>query len=117
MLVLMKAIQNQKKNRSAYLSLLGPAFVAAVAYVDPGNFATNFSAGAVSGYSLAWVIVAGNLLAFLRHYLSRKPGVAPGKDLPELCRAHLPRAASRGLWVQAELIAMATDVAEFVGAA
>ena len=98
-------------------ALLGPAFVAAVAYVDPGNFATNFSAGAVSGYSLAWVIVAANLMAMLVQYLSAKAGVATGKDLPELCRAHLPRAVSRGLWVQAELIAMATDVAEFVGAA
>jgi manganese transport protein len=98
-------------------ALLGPAFVAAVAYVDPGNFATNFSAGAVSGYSLAWVIVAANLMAMLVQYLSAKAGVATGRDLPELCRAHLPRAAARGLWLQAELIAMATDVAEFVGAA
>ena len=98
-------------------ALFGPAFVAAVAYVDPGNFATNFSAGAVSGYSLAWVIVAANLMAMLVQYLSAKAGVATDKDLPELCREHLPRAVSRGLWVQAELIAMATDVAEFVGAA
>src|SRR5215475_8714319 len=89
-------------------ALLGPAFVAAVAYVDPGNFATNFSAGAVAGYSLAWVIVAANLMAMLVQYLSAKAGVATGKDLPELCRAYLPRAVSRGLWVQAELIAMAT---------
>ena len=98
-------------------ALLGPAFVAAVAYVDPGNFATNFSAGAVSGYSLAWVIVAANLMAMLVQYLSAKAGVATGRDLPELCREHLPRSAARGLWLQAELIAMATDVAEFVGAA
>ena len=67
-------------------ALLGPAFVAAVAYVDPGNFATNFSACAVSGYSLAWVIVAANLMAMLVQYLSAKAGVATGKDLPELCR-------------------------------
>jgi manganese transport protein len=98
-------------------ALLGPAFVAAVAYVDPGNFATNFSAGAVSGYSLAWVIVAANLMAMLVQYLSAKTGVATSRDLPELCRAYLPPVVSRGLWVQAELIAMATDVAEFVGAA
>jgi manganese transport protein len=98
-------------------ALLGPAFVAAVAYVDPGNFATNFSAGAVSGYSLAWVIVAANLMAMLVQYLSAKAGVATGRDLPELCRAHLPPVVSRGLWIQAEIIAMATDVAEFVGAA
>ncbi len=98
-------------------ALLGPAFVAAIAYVDPGNFATNFSAGASFGYSLAWVILAANLIAMLVQYLSAKVGVATGKDLPELCRDQLPRAVSRGLWVQAELVAMATDVAEFVGAA
>jgi manganese transport protein len=99
------------------LALLGPAFVAAVAYVDPGNFATNFSAGAAFGYTLAWVIVIANLMAMLVQYLSAKVGVATGRDLPELCREHLPLVVSRGLWVQAELIAMATDVAEFVGAA
>ena len=98
-------------------ALLGPAFVAAIAYVDPGNFATNFSAGATLGYSLAWVIVVANLMAMLVQYLSAKIGVATGKDLPELCRDQLPRAVSLGLWVQAELVAMATDVAEFVGAA
>jgi manganese transport protein len=99
------------------VALLGPAFVAAIAYVDPGNFATNFSAGASFGYSLAWVIVAANLMAMLVQYLSAKIGVATGKDLPQLCREQLPRWASRGLWAQAELVAMATDVAEFVGAA
>jgi len=98
------------------MALLGPAFVAAVAYIDPGNFATNFSA-AQFGYALAWVIVAANLMAMLVQYLSAKVGVATGRDLPELCREYLPRAASRGLWVQAELVAMATDLAEFVGAA
>ncbi len=98
-------------------ALLGPAFVAAVAYIDPGNFATNFSAGAVSGYALAWAIIAANLMAMLVQYLSAKVGIAAGRDLPELCRDHLPRAVSLGLWLQAELIAMATDLAEFVGAA
>jgi len=99
------------------VALLGPAFVAAVAYVDPGNFATNFSAGARFGYSLVWVILLANLMAMLVQYLSAKVGVATGRDLPELCRDHLPRAVSLGLWVQAELVAMATDLAEFVGAA
>jgi manganese transport protein len=99
------------------LALLGPAFVASVAYVDPGNFATNFAAGARFGYALAWVIVAANLMAMLVQYLSAKIGVATGRDLPELCREYLPAAVSRGLWVQAELVAMATDLAEFVGAA
>src|SRR5437764_1413220 len=99
------------------VALLGPAFVAAVAYVDPGNFATNFSAGARFGYSLVWVILVANLMAMLVQYLSAKIGVATGRDLPELCRDHLPRAVSLGLWTQAELVAMATDLAEFVGAA
>jgi len=99
------------------LALLGPAFVASVAYIDPGNFATNFTAGARFGYTLAWVIVLANLMAMLVQYLSAKVGVATGRDLAELCRAHLPRPVSLGLWAQAELIAMATDLAEFVGAA
>jgi manganese transport protein len=99
------------------VALLGPAFVAAVAYIDPGNFATNFSAGAKFGYTLAWVIVAANLMAMLVQYLSAKTGVATGRDLPEMCREHASRAVSGGLWVQAELIAMATDLAEFIGAA
>jgi manganese transport protein len=98
-------------------ALLGPAFVAAVAYVDPGNFATNFSAGAQFGYGLVWVILLANVMAMLVQYLSAKVGVATGRDLPELCRDRLPRAVSQGLWVQAELVAMATDMAEFVGAA
>ena len=76
------------------LALLGPAFVASVAYVDPGNFATNFAAGARFGYALAWVIVVANLMAMLVQYLSAKVGVATGRDLPELCRAHLPRPVS-----------------------
>jgi manganese transport protein len=99
------------------IALLGPAFVAAVAYIDPGNFATNFTAGAQYGYALAWVIVLANVMAMLVQYLSAKTGVATSKDLPELCREHFPRPVSLGLWVQAELIAMATDLAEFVGAA
>src|ERR1700712_5180229 len=99
------------------LALLGPAFVAAVAYIDPGNFATNLSAGAKFGYTLIWVIVLANAMAMLVQYLSAKVGVATGRDLPELCRDHLPRSVSRMLWFQAELVAMATDLAEFVGAA
>ena len=98
-------------------ALLGPAFVAAIAYVDPGNFATNFSAGVMFAYRLGWVILVANLMAMLVQYLSAKAGVATGKDLPELCRERLPRPVSRALWVQAELVAMATDMAEFVGAA
>jgi len=99
------------------VALLGPAFVAAVAYVDPGNFGTNFAAGARFGYALAWAVVTANLMAMLVQYLSAKTGVATGRDLPQLCREHLGAHVSLGLWVQAELIAMATDLAEFVGAA
>ena len=99
------------------LQLLGPAFVACIAYVDPGNFATNIAGGAKYGYLLLWVLLAANLIAMLIQNLSAKVGIATGKNLPELCRAHLPRRVSLGLWIQAELIAMATDLAEFVGAA
>src|SRR5215204_2479047 len=93
------------------LALLGPAFVAAVAYIDPGNFATNIAGGAKYGFLLVWVIVAANLMAMLVQYLSAKVGIATGLNLPELCRAHLPRPATWGLWVQAEIIAIATVVA------
>jgi manganese transport protein len=99
------------------LPYLGPAFVAAIAYVDPGNFATNIAGGSKFGYLLLWVILAANLMAMLIQYLSAKVGIATGRSLPELCRERFPRAASIGLWIQAELIAMATDLAEFVGAA
>ncbi len=99
------------------LSMLGPAFVAAVAYVDPGNFATNLQGGAKFGYALLWVVLAANLMAMLVQYLSAKLGIATDHNLPELCREHFPRWTTWGLWVQAEIMAMATDVAEFLGAA
>src|SRR3954447_26390047 len=99
------------------LALIGPAFVAAVAYIDPGNFATDIAGGAKFGYLLIWVIVLANLFAMLVQYLSAKTGIATGHSLPELCRAHFPRPVSWMLWVQAEVIAIATDLAEFVGAA
>ena len=99
------------------LGLLGPAFVAAVAYIDPGNFATNIAGGAKYGFLLVWVIIAANLMAMLVQYLSAKTGIATGRNLPELCRERFPRPVTWGLWVQAEAIAIATDLAEFVGAA
>jgi manganese transport protein len=99
------------------LPFMGPAFVAAIAYVDPGNFATNIAGGAEFGYLLLWVILGANLMAMLIQFLSAKVGIATGRSLPELCRDRFPRPVSVGLWVQAELIAMATDLAEFVGAA
>ncbi len=99
------------------LRLLGPGFVAAVAYVDPGNFATNISGGARYGYLLLWVIVAANLMAVVVQYLSSKVGLVTGRSLPELCRDRYPRPVRWFLWAQAELVAMATDLAEFIGAA
>jgi manganese transport protein len=102
---------------SGRMALLGPAFVAAIAYVDPGNFATNIAGGAKYGYLLLWVIVAANLIAMLVQNLSAKVGIATGKNLPEICREQFATPVTWGLWVQAELIAMATDLAEFVGAA
>jgi manganese transport protein len=99
------------------VSMLGPAFVAAVAYVDPGNFATNLQGGARFGYELLWVVLAANLMAMLVQYLSAKLGIATDRNLPELCRERLPRWTTWALWIQAEVMAMATDVAEFLGAA
>ena len=96
---------------------LGPAFIAAVAYVDPGNFATNMAAGARYGYLLLWVVLMANLMAMLIQSMSAKLGVATGKNLPEVCRERYSRPVSLLLWVQAEVIAMATDLAEFMGAA
>jgi manganese transport protein len=112
----LELVRSKGRARAA-LTLLGPAFVACIAYVDPGNFATNIAGGAKYGYLLLWVLVAANLIAMLVQNLSAKVGIATGKNLAELCREHFPRRASIGLWVQAELIAMATDLAEFVGAA
>lgn len=97
--------------------LLGPAFVAAVAYVDPGNFATNFGGGAGFGHRLLWVIVAANLIAMLIQSLTAKLGAATGRDLASLCRERLPRPVTVGLWFQAEAVAVATDLAEVVGGA
>jgi manganese transport protein len=99
------------------LPFLGPAFIACVAYIDPGNFATNIAGGSKFGYTLVWVIVASNLMAMLIQTLSAKLGIATGRNLPEVCRERFSRRTSMGLWLQAEAIAMATDLAEFLGAA
>ncbi len=112
----LREIRARGRVRTA-LGLLGPAFVAAVAYVDPGNFATNFAGGASSGYELLWVIVVANLMAVLIQYLTSKVGLATGRSLPELCRERYGSRVNLVLWVQAEAVAMATDLAEFVGAA
>jgi manganese transport protein len=105
------------RTRFRILPFLGPAFIACVAYIDPGNFATNIAGGSRFGYRLIWVIVAANLLAMLIQVLSAKLGIATGRNLPELCRERFSPRVSFGLWIQAEAIAMATDLAEFLGAA
>src|SRR3954471_9558083 len=99
------------------LPFLGPAFIAAVAYIDPGNFATNIAGGAKFGYTLVWVIVASNLMAMLIQTLSAKLGIATGRNLAEICRDEFPHRAVIALWLQTEAIAIATDLAEFLGAA
>jgi manganese transport protein len=95
----------------------GPAFVASVAYIDPGNFASNFEGGAKFGYTLLWVLLWSNAMAILIQYLSAKLGIATGKTLPQNCRAYFSPKINFGLWVAAELAALATDLAEFLGAA
>jgi manganese transport protein len=97
--------------------LVGPAFIAAIAYIDPGNVATNLTAGASHGYLLVWVVVAASLVAILVQYQAAKLGAATGRSLPRLSRERFPRWLNRALWVQAEVVVFATDVAEFTGAA
>lgn len=96
---------------------MGPAFVAAVAYVDPGNFATNVKSGTRFGFLLLWVVLVANVVAMLLQYLSAKLGVATGRSLPELCRDHYRRPVVWGLWLQAEAVVIMTDLAEFIGGA
>jgi manganese transport protein len=101
----------------ATLAMLGPAFVASIAYVDPGNFATNVQGGARFGYMLLWVVLAANLIAMLIQYLSAKLGIVTDRNLPEVVRERFPRPVTWAMWVQAEIMAMSTDIAEFLGAA
>ena len=103
--------------RKFKLTLLGPAFIAAIGYIDPGNFATNIQAGSTFGYQLLWVVVWANLMAMVVQTLSAKLGIVTGKNLAEHIRDRLPKPAVWAYWVQAEIIAMATDLAEFIGAA
>lgn len=109
--------QSKKGPIARLLPFLGPAFIASVAYMDPGNFATNIQAGAQYGYLLLWVILATNLMAMLLQALSAKLGIATGRNLAELCRDRYPRPIALTMWVVAELVAIATDLAEFIGAA
>jgi manganese transport protein len=112
-----ESLKGDRRGLRGLWPFLGPAFIAAVAYVDPGNFATNIAGGAQFGYLLLWVILTSNLMAMLIQSMSAKLGIATGKNLPEVCRERFAKPVSLGLWVQAEIIAMATDLAEFIGAA
>jgi manganese transport protein len=112
-----EALDGERHGLRALWPFLGPAFIASVAYVDPGNFATDIAGGAKYGYLLLWAVLASNLMAMLVQTLSAKLGIATGRNLAEVCRDNLPRRVSFGLWIQAEVIAMATDLAEVLGAA
>ena len=112
-----EALDGERSGLRALWPFLGPAFIASVAYVDPGNFATDIAGGAKYGYLLLWAVLASNLMAMLVQTLSAKLGIATGRNLAEVCRDNLPRRVSFGLWIQAEVIAMATDLAEVLGAA
>jgi manganese transport protein len=112
-----RALSGERRGVRAVLPFLGPAFIAAVAYVDPGNFATNMAGGSQFGYTLLWVVLAANLMAMLVQSMSAKLGIATGRSLPEVCRDRFSFRVVVLLWLQAEAVAMATDLAEFVGAA
>jgi len=109
--------ESRRRGLARLWPFLGPAFIASIAYVDPGNFATNIQSGAKFGYTLLWVVVASNLMAMLIQTISAKLGIATGHNLAELCRIHFPRPVVLLMWLLMELVAMATDLAEFLGAA
>lgn len=110
------ALDGRMRGLKAILPFLGPAFVACVAYIDPGNFATNIQGGSLFGYNLLWVVILANLMAMLLQTLSAKLGLATGKNLAELSREYFPRPVVYGMWAASEIAAMATDLAEFIGA-
>ncbi|SMG60351.1 Nramp family divalent metal transporter [Paraburkholderia susongensis] len=112
-----ETLAGRRRGPAAILSFAGPAVVASIAYVDPGNFATNIQAGAKYGYSLLWVVVFANAVAMLFQILSAKLGIVTGRNLAELCRETLPRVVVMAMWLLSEVAAMATDLAEFVGGA
>jgi manganese transport protein len=112
-----EALEGRRHGWGAFLPFLGPAMVTSIAYIDPGNFATNIQAGARYGYRLLWVVVLANLIAMLFQALSAKLGIVTGRNLAELCRAQFPRPIVAVMWVVSEIAAMATDLAEFIGAA
>src|ERR1700720_241155 len=112
-----QVLAGQRRGMGAYLAFAGPAVVASIAYIDPGNFATNIQAGAKYGYGLLWVVLLANLIAMLFQGLSAKLGIVTGRNLAEMCRDHFPRPVVWAMWVVSEIAAMATDVAEFLGGA
>ena len=112
-----QVLAGQRGGVRAYLTFAGPAVIASIAYMDPGNFATNIQAGAKYGYTLLWVVLAANLIAMLFQALSAKLGIVTGRNLAEMCREHFPRPVVWSMWVVSEIAAMATDLAEFLGGA
>ncbi|MBF6590773.1 MAG: Nramp family divalent metal transporter [Ktedonobacterales bacterium] len=109
-------LDGRRRGLRGLLPFLGPAFIACVAYIDPGNYATNIQGGSAFGYNLLWVIMVANLMAMLFQTLSAKLGIATGQNLAEVCREHLPRRMVYAMWAGSEVAAMATDLAEFLGA-
>ncbi|MBV8264046.1 MAG: Nramp family divalent metal transporter, partial [Candidatus Eremiobacteraeota bacterium] len=111
-----EVLDGKRRGVKALVPFAGPAFIASIAYMDPGNFATNVQGGAAFGYNLLWVVVFANATAMLFQALSAKLGIVTGKNLPEVCREQLPKPVSFGMWIVSEIAAMATDLAEFLGA-
>jgi manganese transport protein len=112
-----EVLDGRRRGLHSLWPLLGPAVIASIAYMDPGNYATNIQAGAKYGYGLLWVVLIANLVAMLFQALSAKLGIATGRNLAELCHAHFPKPVVIAMWIISEIAAMATDLAEFVGAA
>jgi manganese transport protein len=110
-------LEGRRRGIGALLPMAGPAVIASIAYMDPGNYATNIQAGARYGYSLLWVVLLANLIAMLFQALSAKLGIVTGRNLAELCRAHFPKPVVIAMWIISEIAAMATDLAEFLGGA
>jgi manganese transport protein len=112
-----QVLAGQRVGLRGYLAFVGPAVIASIAYMDPGNFATNIQAGAKYGYTLLWVVLAANMIAMLFQALSAKLGIVTGRNLAEMCREHFPQPVVWAMWVVSEIAAMATDLAEFLGGA
>src|ERR1700719_4821413 len=112
-----EVLAGRRSGFAARLAFVGPAVVASIAYIDPGNFATNIQAGAKYGYDLLWVVLTANLIAMLFQALSAKLGIVTGRNLAEMCRDEFPSSVVWAMWLVSEIAAMATDLAEFLGGA